>query len=130
MKKICILSILVAFTFIVSSCGSSKNSGTSSNNLNKSSTSNSYVEDLKTKLDEWNTDIVTLEGRADKFKGKVKADYEKELSTLRGQRDDIRLKLEQIQKSADNSWENIKEDLEKSRIKLQKSISNVQAMFK
>lgn len=125
MKNIFVLLCIVSFTLAAAGCGAPANKKVSG-----SSDKTSYVEGMKATLDNWNSDILKLEGNITKFKGKTRSDYKKELSKLRAGRADIKQKLEKIQGSADNSWEKIKNDVEASKIELEKAISNTIARFK
>lgn len=99
-------------------------------NDKENSTKYSFVEGLNTKLAEWNSDIVKLERKATRFNGKVKANYKKELTNLHRQRDEIVKNLAKIKRTADNSWVDFKDDVERTSDDLQKSISNIQVRFK
>ena len=125
MKNIFVLLCMVSFALAVSGCGAPANKKAPS-----ASDKTSYVEGMKATLDSWNSDILKLEGNITKFKGKARSDYKKELSKLRADRNDVKLKLEKIQGSADNSWEKIKKDVEASKIELDRAISNTIARFK
>jgi septal ring factor EnvC (AmiA/AmiB activator) len=125
MKNIMVLPGVVFLLLAVSGCGTASNNKTAG-----SSDKTSYVEGMKTTLDNWNSDILKLEGNITKFKGKTRSDYKKELSKLRADRDSIKQKLQKIQGSADNSWEKIKKDVEESKIDFEKAISNTIIRFK
>ena len=134
MKKHFLLSVMFAFLFIIYSCDSpdkvSKTDKTTANAASSENVQNTSVEELKKKLDEWNLGLVKLERNTEKFEGKARSDYEKELIKLRRQRDDFNEKLDQLQKTADSSWKNIKKDLEVSGTKLERDITNAAARFK
>lgn len=98
-------------------------------NQDSESNRKAFIKELRVRLDDWNNSITRLEKKGEKFSGKVKADYVRELDRLRRQREEFRQKLDQLQQSADNSWENFKKDLEVSGMNIQKDISNALSKF-
>jgi uncharacterized coiled-coil DUF342 family protein len=97
-------------------------------------TRNEYVEQLKTKLDEWNRDIAHWEEKARSKKNDLTIDYEMKMDELRKKRDEATAKLKELQASsgeawkelkagADSAWAAMREAFDKARTHFQKQAS-------
>ncbi len=64
-----------------------------------------YLEKFKARLDEWNADIDKLEIKAHEAQANAKAQYEKQLVTMREMRDDAQKKFSEMQKATDEAWD-------------------------
>lgn len=71
-------------------------------------TRNEYVEQLKTKLDEWNHDIAHWEEKARGKKNDLTIDYEMKMDELRKTRDEATAKLKEVQASSGEAWKELK----------------------
>ncbi len=71
-------------------------------------TRNEYVEQLKSKLDEWNHEITHWEEKARAKKNDLTINYEMTLDDLRKKRDDANVKLKELQASSENAWQDLK----------------------
>lgn len=90
-----------------------------------------YVEQLKTKLDEWDADIGKWEEKARAKKNDLTINYEMTMDDLRKKRDDAANKLKELQASseeafkelkagADSAWTAMREAFDKARTHFQK----------
>ncbi len=76
------------------------------------STRDAYVQKLKAQIDDWNADISKLEAKAGHAAADVRIKYEQSLDSLRAERDAVHEKVEQIQTSSEDAWEEFKESAE------------------
>ena len=67
-----------------------------------------YIEQLKHKLDKWNTDITKWEEKARLTKNDMQIEYEMQLDNLRKHRDQAAEKLKEVQASSDAAWQDLK----------------------
>ncbi len=67
-----------------------------------------YVEQLKTKLDEWNADIGKWEEKARGAKADMQINYEMTLDNLRKRRDEATARLKEVQASSEEAWKDLK----------------------
>ena len=88
-----------------------------------------YIQRLKSMLDEWNVEIDRLAEREDKAGSNAKIEYHKKLDELRAKRDDIKIRIDAIQKSGDDAWEDLKFDLESSWEFLREGLSVFKSEF-
>ena len=73
-----------------------------------------YLEKLKTKLDEWDAEIDKIESSARKAQADTKAQYDKQLETLREMRDDAQTKLSEMQNATAEAWDVMAQGTEKA----------------
>jgi len=67
-----------------------------------------YIDKLKEKLDEWDSDIDGLEDRAQKAKADLKFELEDQITSLKLKRDIAKLKLSEIMDASEEAWEDVK----------------------
>jgi multidrug resistance efflux pump len=82
-------------------------------------------------LDQWNAEVTKWEAMARKAQAGAKAEYEKQLKDLRGQRDQALEQMKRVQaasgdawvelvRGADEAWAKMRETLEKARSQFNK----------
>ncbi|WP_020405432.1 hypothetical protein [Hahella ganghwensis] len=73
-----------------------------------------YIEEMKTKLDQWDKDIDELEKRARTASSELKAEYQNQVKTLKDKRDEAAKKFEELQSATDGAWEDVKDGMEQA----------------
>ena len=63
-----------------------------------------YVQKMKAQLDQWNTEVAKWEEKTHAAQAEMKAEYEKQLETLRSRRDDAMYQLHQMQAASADAW--------------------------
>ncbi len=71
-------------------------------------TRDQYVEKLKAKLDEWNSEIERLEKRAQQNSETAKQEIANQLTALKEKRDRGSKKLEELEGATSEAWESLK----------------------
>jgi len=71
-----------------------------------------YVKNLKSKLDQWNADLDTLEDKARGAAEDAKAAYRGRIDDARKRRDEARQKLTEIESAGEDAWEELKKGTE------------------
>ena len=64
-----------------------------------------YLEKFKAKLDDWNAEINKLERDAREVQADAKAQYEKQIASLREMRDDAQKKYSEMQTATTEAWD-------------------------
>lgn len=64
-----------------------------------------YLEKLKSNLDEWNAEIGKMEARAREAQADAKAQYEKQLASMREMHADAQKKFAEMQSSTAEAWD-------------------------
>lgn len=73
-----------------------------------------YVNEMKTKLDQWNKDIDELEEKTKTASTELKEGYRKQVDTLKNKRDEAAQKFEELQSATESGWEDVKEGMEQA----------------
>jgi uncharacterized coiled-coil DUF342 family protein len=93
------------------------------------STRDAYVQKLKAQIDDWNADITKLEAKAGHAAADVRIKYEHSLDSLRAERDAVHAKVEQIQGSTEDAWEELKDHAEELWEKTKRAFAAAKAEF-
>ena len=88
-----------------------------------------YIDKLKEKLDEWDTDIDELEQSAQKVKADLKFELEDQLTSLKLKRDIAKLRLSEIKDSGEEAWEDLKAGAEEAWDDLKVAIEKARSHF-
>lgn len=88
-----------------------------------------YVQKLKAKMDEWNTEIDKLAAKADQADAEAKIEYHKQLEDLRAKHKDLEDKIAELQQAGESAWEDLKQGLENSWGILKTSFSKAKSEF-
>jgi predicted nucleic acid-binding Zn-ribbon protein len=91
---------------------------------------NEYVEKMKKQLDDWNTDIDTLQVKANLAKAELKAKYSEQIAELRKKRHDAEGKLNAMKSAADDSWEHLKGEAERTVNALKAAVGEFKTRMK
>jgi len=73
-----------------------------------------HLESFKVKLDEWNAEIGKLESNAREAQADAKAQYDKQLESLREMRDDAQKKYSEMQNATAEAWDVMLQGTEKA----------------
>lgn len=73
-----------------------------------------YLEKFKANLDDWNAEIDKLEGKAREAQADAKAQYDKQLETMREMRDDAQKKFIEMQSATAEAWDAMAKGTEKA----------------
>jgi len=89
-----------------------------------------YVDKLKRQLDEWNAAIDKLEQRAGELKTEARERYQARLAALRAKRQEIQLKLKDIQTAGESAWDAIKASVEVARTEFKRAYEEAESETK
>jgi uncharacterized coiled-coil DUF342 family protein len=89
----------------------------------------SYLQKLAAQLQDWDTEIDELKVKAHLAKADAKDEFAKQIEDLRSKRQAMQSKLQQLQDSGDEAWDDIKTGLEKSWTELRGSFRNAMSKF-
>lgn len=71
-----------------------------------------YVQYLHKKIDEWNSDIDRLRAKADRLDKESRLELEEQISQLKGRRDEIEVKVSELNQAGSDAWEDIKSGID------------------
>lgn len=89
-----------------------------------------YRKNIELQLKEWKAKIDMLESKASTLSSEAKTTLMKEIKELRGKKSVVKEKWNELQKSGGDTWDKMKDGLEKSAEELKKAVEKVVARFK
>jgi len=89
-----------------------------------------YRKKLEAQFKEWKAKIDDLEDRGAKFTSEAKTELMKEIKELRQKKGIVKEKWNELQKVSANSWDSVKEGVEKAVAELKGALDRVIARFK
>ncbi len=73
-----------------------------------------HLESFKAKLDDWNAEIDKLEEHARQAQADAKAQYDKQVESLREMRDEAQSKFSEMQNASNEAWDVMLQGTEKA----------------
>jgi len=89
-----------------------------------------YREKIESQLKEWKAKIDTLEGKASTLTSEAKTTLKKEIEDLRSKKLVVKEKWNELQKTGEDTWDKMKDGVEKSTDDLKRALEKVVARFK
>lgn len=89
-----------------------------------------YREKIESQLKEWKAKINMLENKASTLSSEAKTTLMKEIGELRGKKTVVKEKWNELQKTGGDTWDKMKDSVEKSAEELKKAVEKVVARFK
>ena len=89
-----------------------------------------YKAKLEAQLKEWKTKIDTLETKGAKFTAETKTELMREIKELRERKGIVKEKWNELQKAGSDSWDTMKEGVEKATTELKGALDRVISRFK
>jgi uncharacterized coiled-coil DUF342 family protein len=88
-----------------------------------------YIQKLDAQLREWSAGIDDLKAKADKAKGEIKTEYNKQIESLDAKREAARKKLKELKEAGGQAWEELKTGAEKAWNELKTALDNAVDKF-
>lgn len=88
-----------------------------------------YVEKMKEQLDEMNEMIDRWQAKAKDAEGEVREKYEAQAAAFRERSDGARARMKEIRDSGDDSWQNLREEIQHIRDALTSSYNYFKSQF-
>ncbi len=89
-----------------------------------------FRKKLEAQLKEWKAKIDDLESRGVKFTSEAKTELMREIEELRQKKGIVKEKWNEMQKAGGDSWDTMKEGVEKAAAELKGALNRVIARFK
>lgn len=94
------------------------------------STKDEYVRKMHSKLDHLNAEIDALAAKADQAKAESRAEYHKQIESLRSKRDHARERMDTLQQSGEGAWEDLKSGVETAWDAVGEAMNSARSRFK
>lgn len=88
-----------------------------------------YLEKFKKKLDEWNAEVDKLESHARQTQADARAQYDKQLESLREMRDDAQKKYIEMQEATAEAWDAMMQGSEMAWKTWMNALENARSKF-
>ncbi|MGR4070043.1 hypothetical protein OCT51_19255 [Halomonas sp. LR3S48] len=85
-----------------------------------------FIEQMKARLDEWNTEIEALAARARKAGAEAQTRYQDDIERLRRRRDETRRRLEELQYASEAAWDSLRQGLDDAWELMRKALRDAQ----
>lgn len=89
-----------------------------------------YIESLKVQLDKVDSRLDELEARGKKISADLRETYEVQLRNFRQRRDELRERLAEVQKTGQETWQNIRKEIEVTRAALEAGIEEFRSQYR
>lgn len=89
-----------------------------------------FREKIEAQLKEWKAKIEMLEDKAAKATGETKAELTRAIEEVRRKKVDAKEKLNELQKVSGETWESMKEGVEKAVAEFKSALDRVISRFK
>lgn len=89
-----------------------------------------YVRKMQLKLEEWNADIDILSAKANEVSADLKHEYNEQIAVLKAKQVVARQKMEEMQKSGESAWEDLKAGSELAWSAIAEAVDSAKSRFK
>lgn len=89
-----------------------------------------YVRKMQAKLEEWNADIDKLTAKANEVSADIRSEYGEQIEALKAKQAAARQKIEEVQKSGENAWQDLKSGVELAWGAIEEAIDSAKSRFK
>lgn len=94
------------------------------------STRDEYVRKMQAKLEEWNADIDLLAAKASEASAELRSEYREQITALKAKQAAARQKLEEVQKSGESAWHDLKAGAELAWTAIGEAVDSAKTRFK
>jgi uncharacterized coiled-coil DUF342 family protein len=89
-----------------------------------------YVRKMHAKLEEWSADIDALTAKAGEVSADLRSEYNEQIAALKAKQAAAREKIDEMQKSGENAWKDLKLGMDLAWTAIGKSIDSAKSRFK
>lgn len=93
-------------------------------------TRDEYVRKMQVKLEEWNAEIDVLVAKASEASAELRSEYNEQIAALKAKQATARQKLEEVQKSGESAWQDLKAGAELAWTAIGEAVDSAKARFK
>lgn len=93
-------------------------------------TRDEYVRKMQVKLEEWNAEIDVLAAKASEASAEFRSEYNEQIAALKAKQATARQKLEEMQKSGESAWQDLKAGAELAWSAIGEAVDSAKSRFK
>lgn len=90
---------------------------------------NEYIRRMQSKLEKWNAEIDVLSAKADVAEAEARANYLKQIESLRNKRSDARQRLDELKSAGEGAWQDMKAGVESAWSALGDAVDSAKSRF-
>ena len=84
-----------------------------------------YIDTMSEKLKDWDDDLIVLEKKAKESSDEAKLSLQRHLNELKNKKYNLVNKLDELKKTTNDTWVNIKTGLDKIELDIKETLNNV-----
>jgi hypothetical protein len=84
---------------------------------------------MKTKLDEWNSEISKLEVKARQKEAEARQDYDQRIEALKAKRQEVNASLDQMRQASEAAWKDLKAGIDLAANALGEALRSAASRF-
>jgi len=89
-----------------------------------------FLKTLHAKIDQWDAEIEKLSAKAAMVEAESKEEYYKQIADLKTKRSQIKEKLDEVQHSGEEAWEDVKAGLDLAFESMSEALKSASSRFK
>ena len=88
-----------------------------------------YVKKLKAQLDQWNAEVSKWEVKSKQAQAHMKEEYEKQLASVRGRRDEAMYQMKLMQNASADAWQDLMRGADEAWKNMQEAFNKARSHF-
>ncbi len=88
-----------------------------------------YVDKMKSQLDQWNAEAVRWEEMVKHAETDVKAEYERQLASVRSRRDEAMVNMHQLQAASTEAWMDMMRGVDEAWKRMGEAVGQARSHF-
>lgn len=88
-----------------------------------------YVQNVQTRLNQWDAEVEKLMIRADQAEADARQKYEEQIDDIRQRQADAQAQLDDMRKASEDAWEDMKQGVEDAWGRLEKAVKDASSRF-
>lgn len=88
-----------------------------------------YVDKMKSQLDQWNAEAVRWEEKVKHAETDVKAEYERQLASVRSRRDEAMVNMRQLQAASTEAWMDMMRGVDEAWKRMGEAVGQARSHF-
>jgi lipid II:glycine glycyltransferase (peptidoglycan interpeptide bridge formation enzyme) len=88
-----------------------------------------YVDKMKSQLDQWNAEAARWEEKVKHAEADMKAEYERQLESVRSRRDEAMLNMRQLQAASTEAWMDMMRGVDEAWKRMGEAVGQARSHF-
>ena len=88
-----------------------------------------YVDKMKSQLDQWNAEAARWEEKVEHAEADMKAEYERQLESVRSRRDEAMVNMRQLQAASTEAWMDMMRGVDEAWKRMGEAVGQARSHF-